>query len=116
MLLWESNTKMTLPEQSYENRGHCAGANAGAAVMTGWRLCAVAVLPVILFLGGCVSNPAAWTRKVTHQDVKMPTQCTGWEKQDIKGSTRYYLMRKDPRLLVDIDAHNLRGRNLGCWK
>lgn len=45
----------------------------------------------------------------------MPSSCKGWEKIEIKNRTRYYLAQQDQRLLINIDAHNLRGRNLGCW-
>jgi len=46
----------------------------------------------------------------------MPTECAGWQKIDLKQRTTLVLLREDPRLVVDIDAHNLKGRNLGCWQ
>lgn len=85
-----------------------------AAIWQG--LCIPGVLSGMFFLGGCVSYATAWAEKVTLQDVKMPTECSGWEKLEVRSRSRYYLMREDQRLLVNIDAHNLRGRNLGCWK
>lgn len=80
------------------------------------KLCALGLVLGVLFLGGCLSRATDWAEKVTLQDVKLPTECGGWEKLELKNRTRYYLMREDQRLLVNIDAHNLRGRNLGCWK
>lgn len=70
----------------------------------------------MLALGGCLSRAPSWVEKVMLQDVKMPTQYSGWEKLDMKSRTRYVLVRDDQRLFVNIDAHNLRGRNLGFWK
>jgi|GEM_PF-457456 len=85
--------------------------------MTIWRwIWVVGILPGMLLPGGCTGRITMWAKKVTLQDIEMPTQCAGWEKLELKKRTRYYLVREDQRLLVNIDAHNLRGRNLGCWK
>lgn len=46
----------------------------------------------------------------------MPKECAGWQKLEIKNSTRYYLLQKDQRLLVELDAHNLLGSKIGCCK
>lgn len=80
------------------------------------RLCAMGIMPGMLFLAGCTNRAAEWAEKVTVQRVQMPTECTGWEKLELKNRTRYYLMQNDPRLAVNIDSHNLRGRQLGCWE
>lgn len=74
-----------------------------------------AVLPCMLVMAGCAAQATAWTEKITTQKVELPTECTGWEKIDVKARTRYYMMKEDQRALVDIDSHNLRGKNLGCW-
>lgn len=72
-------------------------------------------LPCILTLAGCATEATAWTEKLTTQKVELPTECVGWQKINVKTRTRYFMMKEDQRALVDIDAHNLRGRNLGCW-
>jgi hypothetical protein len=46
----------------------------------------------------------------------MPTECAGWQRIDLKQRTTMVLLREDARLVTDIDAHNLKGRNLGCWE
>jgi len=73
------------------------------------------VIPLLLATSGCVANATAWTEKLTLQKVELPTDCKGWEKIDLKTRTRYFLIREDQSALVNIDAHNLRGKNLGCW-
>ncbi|WP_343312962.1 hypothetical protein AAIB41_08985 [Brucella sp. BE17] len=75
---------------------------------------AIIGVPLAVVLSGCAAT--AWTEKVTIDTTPMPTQCAGWEKIDLKQRTTLALMRADPRLVVDIDAHNLKGRNLGCWQ
>lgn len=79
---------------------------------------ALAALPIIglPFLCGCTAKATAWSEKIAFSQPSMPTQCAGWQKLEIKNSTRYYLLEKDQRLLVDLDAHNLRGRQIGCWQ
>lgn len=72
-------------------------------------------LPCFLVLTGCATEATAWTEKITTQKVELPTECVGWQKIDVKTRTRYFMMKEDQRALVDIDAHNLRGKNLGCW-
>ena len=72
-------------------------------------------LPCFLMLTGCATQATAWTEKITTQKVELPTECAGWQKINVKTRTRYYMMKDDQRALVDIDAHNLRGKNLGCW-
>ncbi|AQS40883.1 MAG: Hypothetical protein BHV28_01580 [Candidatus Tokpelaia hoelldobleri] len=74
------------------------------------------VLPAFLLPGGCQTTATAWTKKISLHKTTLPTECSGWEKMLIKSRTRYDLARYDPQLLMNIDAHNLRGRNLGCWK
>ncbi|EJF91003.1 hypothetical protein [Bartonella tamiae] len=74
------------------------------------------MLSSLLLIGGCAAQATAWTEKITLQHVEMPKECSGWQKIDIKTRSRYQLMKDDQRALVDIDAHNLRGRNLGCWE
>ncbi|WP_297322430.1 hypothetical protein [uncultured Bartonella sp.] len=75
----------------------------------------VLCLPCILLVSGCATQATAWTEKITTQKVELPTECVGWQKINVKNRTRYFMMKEDQRALVDIDAHNLRGRNLGCW-
>ncbi|MHC5231797.1 hypothetical protein [Brucella sp. LJL56] len=74
----------------------------------------VKVVPIIAALSGCTAT--AWTENVKIDTTPMPTECTGWQKIDLKQRTTLVLLREDPRLVVDIDAHNLKGRNLGCWQ
>lgn len=73
------------------------------------------LLPLMMTIAGCAAQATAWTEKITTQKVELPTECAGWEKIEIKTRSRYYMMKEDQRALVDIDAHNLRGKNLGCW-
>ena len=68
------------------------------------------------FAYGCTAKATAWSEKITFSPSNMPTECAGWQKLEIKNSTRYYLLEKDQRLLVDLDSHNLRGRQIGCWQ
>ncbi|MGU3401406.1 hypothetical protein ACLBWS_16980 [Brucellaceae bacterium D45D] len=75
---------------------------------------AIIAVPLAVVLSGCTAT--AWTEKVRIDTTPMPTQCAGWQKIDLKQRTTLALMRSDPRLVVDIDAHNLKGRNLGCWQ
>ncbi|MBA8836791.1 hypothetical protein QBD01_000069 [Ochrobactrum sp. 19YEA23] len=74
---------------------------------------AVAV-SLISVLSGCTAT--AWTEKVKIDTTPMPTECAGWQKIDLKQRTTMVLLRQDPKLVVDIDSHNLKGRNLGCWQ
>ncbi|YBV96088.1 hypothetical protein M1D80_21240 [Phyllobacteriaceae bacterium JZ32] len=74
----------------------------------------VLFLPLLIGLSGCTAT--AWSEKFSVETVELPKECAGWQKIDVKQRTTLALMRLDPRLLVDIDAHNLRGRNLGCWE
>lgn len=68
------------------------------------------------FAYGCTAKATAWSEKITLTPSNMPTECAGWQKLEMKNSTRYYLLEKDQRLLVDLDAHNLRGKQIGCWQ
>ena len=77
-----------------------------------WRGAAVASLVAILSC--CTAT--AWTEKVKIDSTPMPTECAGWQKIDLKQRATLVLLREDPRLVVDIDSHNLKGRNLGCWQ
>ncbi|MGU3573961.1 hypothetical protein ACLBWZ_00375 [Brucellaceae bacterium C25G] len=63
---------------------------------------------------GCSVN--TYAEKITLDKTVMPSECTGWEKIEIRQRTSLFLMREDPRLMVEIDSHNLKGRNLGCWQ
>jgi len=70
----------------------------------------------LLLLTGCKARTSAMADRLTSQRVDLPQQCAGWEKINLKNSSRYMLLQHDQRLVVNIDAHNLRGRNLGCWQ
>jgi len=74
------------------------------------------LLAGVMLLGGCKAKTTALVERVATPHIAMPNQCQGWEKLAIKARSRYALMQQDPRLLVDIESHNLRGRTLGCWK
>lgn len=67
-------------------------------------------------LSGCSSTATAWTEKARIESVELPVECAGWQKITIKQRTYINLMREDPRLIVEIDSHNLKGKNLGCWQ
>jgi len=75
---------------------------------------AAKVVPIVAALSGCTAT--AWTEKVKIDSTPMPTECAGWQKIDLKQRTTLALLREDPRLVVEIDSHNLKGRNLGCWQ
>jgi len=85
---------------------------------------AFALVPAVLLaaaLSACGSvknvphNVSDWAGKVARPESKMPVSCAGWQKIELKNHSRYMLMQKDQKLLLNIDAHNLRGRNQGCW-
>lgn len=76
------------------------------------RLCVS--LPLLAVLAGCTAT--AWSEKMSIDTTPVPTECGGWQKIELKQRTSLLLMREDPRLMVDVDAHNLKGRNLGCWQ
>lgn len=84
------------------------------AVKCSWTVTVLTALSGFA-LTGCTTKAVDLTKKITTQHVQMPTSCDGWEKIELKNRTRYYLAKHDQRLLINIDAHNLRGRNLGCW-
>ncbi len=89
-------------DKRYEDRG--AG-RAGLAV----------IMPVLAALSGCTAT--AWTEKVKLESAPpMPTECGGWQKIEMKRRTTLVLLREDPQLIMNIDSHNLKGRNLGCWQ
>jgi hypothetical protein len=73
-------------------------------------------LPVLAILAGCSTTATAWTEKVTIEKVELPKECAGWQKINLKQRTYFGLMRQDPGLILDIDSHNLKGKNLGCWE
>jgi len=73
-----------------------------------------ATMALISVLSGCTAT--AWTEKVKIDSTPMPTECAGWQKIELKQRTTMVLLRQDPKLVVDIDSHNLKGRNLGCWQ
>lgn len=80
--------------------------------------------PTLLHLATCCSlafltagcTASAWSEKIQIESTPMPTQCAGWSKIDVKQRMSLFLMREDPKLLMEIDSHNLKGRNLGCWQ
>ena len=72
------------------------------------------LLPLLAFMQGCSVN--TYAEKITLDKTVMPTECAGWEKIELKQRTSLFLMREDPRLIVEIDSHNLKGQNLGCWQ
>jgi len=78
-------------------------------------LCFCALCSAV-FLIGCNAKMSGLTERITTARVVTPNACSGWEKLELKGRSRYHLMQHDQRLLVNIEAHNLRGRDLGCWK
>lgn len=72
-------------------------------------------VPLVAVLSGCTAT--AWSETVKLDTAPpMPKECAGWQKIDLKQRTTLVLLREDPRLVVDIDSHNLKGRNLGCWQ
>lgn len=73
-------------------------------------------LPLLAVMAGCTSTATAWTEKVTIEKVELPKECAGWEKINLKQRAYYSLMRQDPGLIMEIDSHNLKGKNLGCWE
>ncbi|MBN9047764.1 MAG: hypothetical protein J0H18_19185 [Rhizobiales bacterium] len=80
------------------------------------RYAAMAV-PLAAVLSGCSAGATAWTEKMRiDMAPSMPTECGGWQKIELKQRTTLLLLRADPRLVTDIDSHNLKGRNLGCWQ
>lgn len=77
------------------------------------------LLPVISACGSVKNMPqnvSDWAGKVARPESRLPKDCAGWQKIELKNHSRYLLMQKDQKLLLNIDAHNLRGRNLGCWR
>ncbi|MHC3938819.1 hypothetical protein ACI0FR_00106 [Paenochrobactrum sp. BZR 201-1] len=85
------------------------------SVLSSSRIPSIAVLlPLLAFMQGCSVN--TYAEKITLDKTVMPTECGGWEKIDLKKRTSLFLMREDPRLIVEIDSHNLKGQNLGCWQ
>lgn len=73
-------------------------------------------LPLIALLAGCTGTATAWTEKVTIEQVELPKECAGWQKINLKQRAYYSLMRQDPALIMEINSHNLKGKNLGCWQ
>ncbi|HWD14910.1 hypothetical protein P8H26_06690 [Pseudochrobactrum sp. sp1633] len=73
-------------------------------------------LPLVALLAGCTGTATAWTEKVTIEKVELPKECAGWQKINFKQRAYYALMREDPALIMEIDSHNLKGKNLGCWE
>jgi len=83
------------------SRPSCAALLLGAAALSG---CA-----------GTVDKVSGIAGKIAHPENQQPKDCAGWQKIELKGHTRYFLLQKDQKLVINIDAHNLRGHNLGCW-
>lgn len=73
-------------------------------------------LPLLALLAGCTGTATAWTEKVTIEKVELPKECVGWQKINLKQRAYFTLMREDPALIMEIDSHNLKGKNLGCWQ
>ena len=73
-------------------------------------------MPLAAVLAGCTGTATAWTEKVTIEQVELPKECAGWQKINMKQRAYYMLMRDDPALIMEIDSHNLKGKNLGCWQ
>lgn len=46
---------------------------------------------------------------------KPAPECASWERIRLKPETSLYLTKNDFPAMIDIDAHNLRGRTLNCW-
>ncbi|MBK3745750.1 hypothetical protein G3A39_42085 [Paraburkholderia aspalathi] len=86
---------------------------AGAGETSARALRFFLLMPVLAALTGCTAT--AWSEKISIDQTPVPTECGGWQRIDLKQRTAMFLMREDPRLAVDIDSHNLKGRNLGCW-
>ncbi|WP_439273252.1 hypothetical protein [Pseudochrobactrum sp. HB0163] len=78
--------------------------------------CRFLSLPLLAVIAGCTGTAAAWTEKVTIEKVELPKECAGWQKINLKQRSYYALMRQDPALIMEIDSHNLKGKNLGCWE
>ncbi|MCV9906025.1 MULTISPECIES: hypothetical protein [Ochrobactrum] len=75
----------------------------------------VMVVAVGAVLSGCTAT--AWSETVRIDSAPpMPKECAGWQRIDLKQRTTMVLLREDARLVTDIDSHNLKGRNLGCWE
>lgn len=75
----------------------------------------VFLVGIAAILSGCTAT--AWSETVRiDSKPPMPTECAGWQRIDLKQRTTMILLREDARLVTDIDAHNLKGRNLGCWE
>lgn len=72
--------------------------------------------PMMAVLAGCTGTATAWTEKVTIEQVELPKECAGWQKINLKQRAYFTLMREDPGLIMEIDSHNLKGKNLGCWQ
>ncbi|MFD1199043.1 hypothetical protein ACFQ3K_12070 [Brucella gallinifaecis] len=66
-------------------------------------------------LSGCTAT--AWSETVRiDSKPPMPTECAGWQRINLKPRVAMTLLREDARLVTEIDSHNLKGRNLGCWE
>jgi len=70
----------------------------------------------LVLVSACSIRHSSLAEKITSQRIEIPQHCVGWEKIELKNSARYTLLQHDQRLVINIDAHNLRGRNLGCWQ
>ncbi len=62
---------------------------------------------------GCTAT--AWSEKVSFDAAPQPTECAGWQRINMGPRAAMVLVREDAKLVAEIDAHNLRGRKLGCW-
>ncbi|MFI3905215.1 hypothetical protein [Ochrobactrum sp. S1502_03] len=75
----------------------------------------VMVIAVGAVVSGCAASAWSETVRIDSRPA-MPTECAGWQRIDLKQRTAMVLLREDARLATDIDAHNLKGRHLGCWE
>ena len=64
---------------------------------------------MIPFMTGCAENALKFI------PPKPSPACAGWERIRLKPETSLYLAKSDIPAMIDIDAHNLKGRNLNCW-
>ncbi|MEJ5080116.1 MULTISPECIES: hypothetical protein [Brucella/Ochrobactrum group] len=73
------------------------------------------VIGISAAVSGCTATTWSETVRIDSRPP-MPTECAGWQRIDLKQRTTMILLREDARLVTDIDSHNLKGRNLGCWE
>jgi hypothetical protein len=72
-------------------------------------------VPGVLMLGVLLAGCASAKRMMPDIGKSLPAACAGWTSLPLKEHTAARLQGADPELVARLDAHNLRGRNLGCW-